>query len=546
MTQSLLTGASGLLAHQRKLDVVANNIANVNTNSYKTQRSLFSDLIYTDRLPARGPSDNFGGVNPQQIGNGVSVAQITRKFEQGVLTSTGEDFDFAIQGDGFFMVSGEQPSFTRDGSFGIDGRGYLVDPATGAFVQRFGSVGEGSDTAPAYQVAGDNRIAIPLGASIPGRETSIATMVGNLPSNATPPLREVLTTSSPFEAANVAATAATLLNDLDLNAADYEAGDEVEFIGTNADGSSFSASLPVGPATTLGDLVDAINAEIVGATLEISPTGNLVLSADVTGEALLSLSLQDAGGNVGSTEFSDAVFVVETEGKDGDKVEASVQVFDKRGQAHAVQLELEKKDSNVWDATFSSASDSLTMVDGLVASIIFQEDGTFQTINGTGEGDANIEFSIDSLSEVQTVSLDLTGLTHRATSYSAGFDQDGYPPGNIVAIDSTAEGVLTGLASNGVRLEIAQLAVANFSNNQALENVGGNYYTQTVNSGEPVIGFSNSGSNSEVRGGQLESSNVDIALEFTQLIIAQRGFSANARTITVATEILQELNQIFR
>ena len=121
MTQSLLTGASGLLAHQQKLDVVANNIANVNTTSFKTQRALFSDTLYSTIQEASGSTGpEFGGINPQQIGFGVNLSQVSSNFSQGVLTDTGESFDFALQGDGFFVVEGQTQQFTRDGSFSVN------------------------------------------------------------------------------------------------------------------------------------------------------------------------------------------------------------------------------------------------------------------------------------------------------------------------------------------------------------------------------------------------------------------------------------------
>ena len=166
MTQTLMTGATGLLAHQRQLDVVANNIANINTTGYKSQRVLFEDLMYTLQRSAQGSTNQFlGGINPQQVGNGVGVSQISKNFTQGVLANTGQAFDFAIQGDGFFVVNGDQQTFTRDGAFAVDGNGFLVDPANGGYVQRFGVLGEGDAIDPGFQTSGDNRIYVPLGAS---------------------------------------------------------------------------------------------------------------------------------------------------------------------------------------------------------------------------------------------------------------------------------------------------------------------------------------------------------------------------------------------
>lgn len=547
MSQTLLIGATGLLAYQQKLDVVANNIANSNTTSYKSQRALFSDLLYDTRQPALGSrSEIVGGTNPEQIGHGVRVAEISKNFSQGVLENTGQDFDFAIQGDGFFVVSGQEQSYTRDGSFAIDGSGYLVDPATGGFIQRFGTNGEGSDTELAFQTSGDNRIRIPLGEDVPGNPTSEASFDGNLPVTATPPEFEVLTTSRPFVVAGTAATATTLLNDLDTNTVDYGAGDVIEVTGTNADGSTFSANVAVTATSTLGDLVSAIDSNITGATAVLLPDGNIRITADAVGESFLSVNLQDASGNAGSTDFISRALVLTTNGKEGDTVESTIQVFDIRGQSHSLQVSFEKKTDNQWDATFTSSGDVIDLPDGQVTSIIFNEDGSFQTVNGTGLGNNSIDLEIDSISSNQQIVIDLSNMTHLAAGYSATFDQNGLPPGSITNINVTQEGILSGVTTNGSEVQIAQLAVASFANNHALENVGDNYYVQTSNSGNPTIGPALAAGTGSVVGGQLETSNVDIALEFTQLIIAQRGFSANARTISVATEVLQELNSIFR
>jgi flagellar hook protein FlgE len=547
MTQSLLTGVSGMLAHQRKLDVVANNLANLNTTGYKAQNVLFSDVLYRTLQPASGPANaNVGGTNPKQIGFGVQIGQISRNFTQGVLTATGEAFDFAVQGDGFFVVSGEEQAYTRDGSFTLDRNGFLVVPSSGALVQRFGTVGEGSDTEQRFQTPGNTGIFVPIGASVPGQQTANTDFIGNLPTSAVPPLAEVLTTSSPLTTGSAPALLTTLLNDLDSNITDYQVGDTIEIIGTNVDGSSFSASLPASPATTLSDLIDAVNAEVVGATMSLSATGNLVLAADETGDALLSINIDDDATNVVETNFSNHAFTIQTDGKEGDVFELTLEIFDLRGEPHSIQAAFQKQTPNIWDATFSSGDETITMVDDLVESIIFNEDGTFQTVNGVGDGDANIQLSITNIGEEQTIDISLASLTHMATNFSTTAVQDGYPPGNIVSVAVSSDGILQGRATNGRSVPIAQLAIATFINDKGLEGVGQNQYVETSNSGDAQIGVAQSGASGGIRSGQLETSNVDVALEFTQLIVAQRGFSANARTITVASEVLEELTNIIR
>lgn len=201
MGNSLLTGVSGLIAHQRLLEVVGNNLANINTTGFKSQRTLFSDLLYqTIRPAANASSGDVGGTNPNQIGSGVKVAQISHKFSQGNLEPTGGQFDYALQGDGVFVVNdGQQDLYTRAGSFAVDAFNQLVDPATGFRVQRFGDLGEPDGVNPGFQVPGDNGIVVPIGSSIPGQVTSSLSLAGNLSAQLTGPQAEVLISASPFE-----------------------------------------------------------------------------------------------------------------------------------------------------------------------------------------------------------------------------------------------------------------------------------------------------------------------------------------------------------
>ena len=149
---ALYAGVTGLQVNQRMLDVVGNNLANSNTTGFKEQTVNFSDLVYQNLKDATAASTTVGGTDPIQVGSGAKVASISTDFQQGTLQSTGNDLDLALQGQGFFVVrSGSQPVYTRAGSFGVDSQDYLVDPATGNRVQRFGSVGEGSATSPPFR-----------------------------------------------------------------------------------------------------------------------------------------------------------------------------------------------------------------------------------------------------------------------------------------------------------------------------------------------------------------------------------------------------------
>ncbi|MEM7454258.1 MAG: flagellar hook-basal body complex protein [Planctomycetota bacterium] len=547
MARSLMTGVSGLRAHQHQLDVVANNLANMNTIGFKAQTATFADTMYDTIRAGSEAAESFGGINLQQIGTGVGLAQVARRFQQGALQSTGELLDFAIQGDGFFMMqgSGDEVVFSRAGSFALDGEGNLVDPSTGYLIQRTGELGEGNTDNIGFQTPGDSRIQVPLGASIAGDQTNIVQFMGNLPSNSTPPVAEVLSSVEPFMTSTGIATSSTLFSDLSTNNTPYVPGDVIEFSGTSPDGSPYSGSIAADTGT-LGDLVTALNGALSGATAELQTNGVLTITADDTGEAFTSLSISDAAGNVGDTNFSNNSMLVSTEGDAGDRFESSMEIFDKRGNNHRVRYSFEKVNTNGWELTAMLGDSSGELIDSQVLNLVFEEDGTFALAGSEGIGDSNIEINFDTIAENHVIDLDLSGLTHMATDFSITHVQDGAAPGSLVDIAVSFNGEITGQASNGKTIPIAQLAIARFANPRGLDGLGGNYFRETENSGAASIGSGLSGGRGQVVGNQLEASNVDIAHEFTQLIVAQRGFSANARTITVADEILEELTNIVR
>lgn len=548
MTRSLMIGITGLRTHQQKLDVVANNLANMNTTGFKSQSTVFSDLMYQSLRQASGPITGNGGTNSVSIGSGSQLAHTNRNFSQGTLETTGQYLDFAMQGDGFFTVkdaSGEI-AFTRDGSFGLDATGRLVDPATGFYVQRFGSTGEPIDGEIGFQDPADDAIRVPLGASVPGLKTSNLDFVGILPSDASPPVAQVISTTFPFETAGGAALATDVLNDLTINASPYQAGDLLELRGTNPDGTFFSVDIPA-DTSTMGDMVTAINGAITDATASLAADGSLLITADAPGEANLGLIIRDAAGNVGGTAFSSNQLVTTTSGNSGDTHQLSLEVFDVLGKGHRVNFDFVKTSTKTWDINASMAIESGVLTDAGAQSLTFNDDGTFALIAGTsGTADPDIEILFTGQDTPQNIALDLSSLQHLATDFSLTQRQDGFPPGTIASVAVSAEGEMTALATNGREIKLAQLAVANFSNNLGLDAIGGNYFKQSLNSGEASLGPGSSSGRGIVIGGQLEGSNVDIAQEFTQLIVAQRGFSANARTLTIADEMLEELTNIVR
>lgn len=137
MLRSLYSGVSGLKNHQTKMDVVGNNIANVNTIGFKSSRVTFQDIYSQTLKPASIPSTSggLGGMNPQQVGLGVTLGTVDVMFTRGATEYTGAPLDLSIDGDGFFVVSdGNREFYSRAGNFSTDSNNNLVN-SDGLFVQ---------------------------------------------------------------------------------------------------------------------------------------------------------------------------------------------------------------------------------------------------------------------------------------------------------------------------------------------------------------------------------------------------------------------------
>ena len=186
---SLFTGLSGLRSHQRYLDVIGNNLANVSTPGFWGSRATFSDILSFTLRPGSGPNGNFGGQNPIQLGLGTSIGSIDMDQSQGTFQDTGRALDIAMQGRGFFTLSdGTQSFYTRVGTFGVDKERRLVDLRTG------------------YRVVSSSggNITVPVTDTQPAQATSSIKFQGNLPATVTGPLQEIVESQSAYYAGTAA------------------------------------------------------------------------------------------------------------------------------------------------------------------------------------------------------------------------------------------------------------------------------------------------------------------------------------------------------
>ncbi len=533
---SLTAGISGLRSAQTSLNVIGNNLANLNTSGFKTSRVSFTDELSQTIRAAQAPTGSVGGKNAIQVGIGSAVGSIDTNFAQGSITPTGRPFDLAIQGEGFFVVTdGSQDFYSRVGSFGLDLNNDLVDSGTGFKVKN---------------ILGRS-LNLPVNSIVPAKATTSVSLAGNLNSNLNGgAVNQILQTTSAFTTGgSTPAVAGDGLNTLDQNTIPYVAGDIIKMVGTESDGTDVSTSFVYGSGTnqngtTLGDLQDFITASFGTATASLDANGNLVLTSDAPGKSNLLMSISDGSTNTGISALP--TIDVNVSGS-GETYVTTTPIFDTQGTSHPITLTFEKLSPNTWDVTPTMKAADGSVVDG-ISTISFNQNGSYSAITGTPT--LTITFSNGS---PQTVNLDLgvsnafNGLTQFSGNSSvATTNQDGYDAGFYLSSNVNQNGTIDALFTNGQTKNIGQLQMAAFSNPNGLSKQGNNLYAQTAASGTSVLSTALSGKFGAIVGGALEASNVDIAEEFTNLIISQRSFQANARTITTTDEILQELVNLVR
>jgi len=418
--RSLFSAISGLQAHQTKMDVVGNNIANVNTVGFKSSTTVFEDTLSQVLRNGSAPTSGTGGTNPAQVGLGVKVATIATNFGQGSTQATGRDSDFMISGDGFFVTkSGNQQTYTRAGSFDFDSSGRLTTP-DGNILQGW--------------------------------------MATNGTINTNGPLKDL---TVPF-----------------------------------------------------------------GQTLAPVATTNGMVSGNLSAEASSSTPV---GGNV----------------------QTQVTMYDPLGHAHQISYIFSPTGTpDQWDVSVQDENGApLPTTPGPVTV-------NFDPLTGPTKGqivpatDQTFTFdpSVSFPDWTGGVTADLSAVSQfggKSTVIAQSpVTGGGSALGTLESFSLGDDGTITGVFSNGLRQAIGQLALANFANPAGLTKSGNSSYSVGDNSGAAQIGTAGTGGRGSLSAGALEMSNVDLAQEFTGLIIAQRGFQANSKVITTSDQILQDLVQM--
>ncbi|HUV41882.1 MAG TPA: flagellar hook-basal body complex protein [Sedimentisphaerales bacterium] len=337
------------------------------------------------------------------------------------------------------------------------------------------------------------------------------------------------------------------------------AGQDVSMITIDASslttGGGASAT-PTVAETTTGRAVQGVLGGDATATLT---NGQIVITDTALGYSKSDLRMSYSGdGTLTMPGYFEYLAL------GGDEVQnVNITIYDSQGGAHVLSGAFVRTETdNTWDMVLNSVTGNIseiTMANRRIDGIQFNAiDGSYAGLDA-GIGDtANfiITFVHDTLNP-QSIAVDLgtvgkfDGLTQFATgvagtSNAVVREQDGYGSGTLSSVSINNEGLVIGLFSNGVKKNIATIQIALFQNAAGLKSEGSGYYTSSANSGDAVATKGVSGGAGAIRGGTLEASNVNEANEFIAMIKAQNGYQANARTIKVANDMLQELTNIIR
>ena len=477
-TGSFYSALAGLNANSTAIDVVGNNLANLNTVGFKKSVISFADVLGSSLASVVN-----GAGNPLEIGLGSNVAGIDQIYSQGSLSSSDASTDMAIQGSGFFILSGASgQSYTRAGNFSLNDEGYLVSPS-GKFVLGYAADASGD----ILQSAGLTQINISSQITSQPNPTSEILMNTILDADALADTAtgEFTTTISVFDSLGVEHT--------------------VQFVFRRYDAPT--AGAPVDTAVTWGFDIRMDASEVLDA-------GGVAVGTADQSFSLLTGALVPDGATLAAGDFE--------------------------GELHfdATGLMLEADFSNCTQNNFAAGSFDINNLTDPAG--IGLPGGVFTLASGAN----NLDWTWDLFNDTGTTNINCYATDSGSATSSTS--QDGFGVGALSSITIGTDGIISGVFTNGDVRALAQVALANFNNAQGLLSTGSNEFLETAGSGQPAIGTPDSGGRGTISGSTLELSNVDLAGEFTNLIVYERGYQANSRVITTADTLLQEALQLVR
>ncbi|SNY67731.1 flagellar hook protein FlgE [Enterobacter sp. CC120223-11] len=222
--------------------------------------------------------------------------------------------------------------------------------------------------------------------------------------------------------------------------------------------------------------------------------------------------------------------------------QSQVEAYDSLGNKHSVKIYYAKDANGDWKAY---ANDSTApKLGGTPPEPVFSELGLTFDSSGNMTGTTNLVIEGVSFNGAEPLKfdLDMSGMTKHSTDFKVQLESsDGYAPGTFQGYSVSDGGEITVKYSNGQTQVLAQVVMADFANEGGLASKGGNVWEETAQSGQPFLGTSGSGSFGSIKGGMLESSNVELGQEMVNMIVYQRNYQSNSQTIKTQSELLQTL-----
>ncbi|WP_312560173.1 flagellar hook protein FlgE [Anaerospora sp.] len=544
MMRSLYAGVSGLRNHQTRMDVIGNNIANVNTVGFKGSRVTFQDVLSQSMKGASAGNGTRGGTNPMQVGLGMGVASIDTLFTDGSFQPTGKPTDLSIQGSGFFILTdGTNQMYTRAGNFDFDNEGNYLVPGTGYKVA--GWVADDSGVVNANgPVTG---IKIPVGVTMAAKVSTQTTSAGNLSADA--PVGTIV--QAPVELYDSLGIAhkmnttyykidnTTWLSKTTVADGSITANTQWQQISFNTNGS-FKEAVTINPPTASATTLNMPSLKMDETPNAVHTANHTVFDADGIPHAISMTFTTNATGDGWTYKISESGVKNPTvvEGTmDWDGTQYLKTPHATPAVPFSSPITVKAGDTN-YNFTFTATDPAAAGVDFTAALA-----GSTYTAKTTLD---NFDITPTTGATPLSIKANLNALTSYAGESTVQVEKDGYGAGTLDSkyIDTT--GVIVGNFTNGQSKVLGQVALATFNNPSGLNKVGDNLFAKSVNSGDAKVGTSGSGGRGTFNPGNLEMSNVDLAQEFSNMIITQRGFQANSKIITTTDQMLEELANLKR
>lgn len=535
MMGALTTAVSGMKSQQTALDVIANNIANVNTTAYKSQTVTFSDLLSQTISSASGSTATTGSVNAQQVGLGVSVSSTDTNLSVGSTTTSSNATDVALTGAGYFIVQtgteGEY-QFTRDGSLTIDSDGNLT--VNGYKVCGWEAYTLDADGNKVYNTDGAVEALNIYSDSYSGNKQTLAAEATTS-----------ATIGGTVDSGSEVVSGATLQNIGSTAITDWDATTSIDVV--DEQGNTTEVAINLKKCATDGTTTSWYW-EASGADTTISPSsgyiafdsnGKMVTSVtpltstiDITATNTTGYSDSDISVSSGLTAGSYTVAVADstTSGT------YEITLTDPSGNTYTTT-------SSDGSATFSTSSGTVTLA---APTTLSTGTSTFTVAEGTTlTFDSSPLLTMTSTTagtQAVSVEMDLSGITATGSSSATlTGSADGYESGTANSYSISTDGTILCTYSNGEIVSVGQIALAVFQNASGLEKNGENFYTASASSGSYKTVVAGQGGSGSMTSYALELSNVDLASEFSSMMISQRAYQANSKVISTSDDMLQSL-----